>query len=170
MEKRADKGDTPYNLRNCAYMEDFSKQKIVWAELARTGNAFTFDASGYLVGNTGYILVMNNETVNRIGYEFLLAVLNSKAILFYLDMISTRLDETGWRWLRQYVELIPIPVLPKEKQNGIYKTVKNELSKKTAVGQCEIDSFVNKIYSFTNEEIDFLQNHTLRTSTNNHSL
>ena len=33
--KRADKGDTPYNLRNCAYMDDFSKQKIVYAETMR---------------------------------------------------------------------------------------------------------------------------------------
>ena len=31
---RADKGDTPYNLRNCAYVEDFSKQQIVWIELS----------------------------------------------------------------------------------------------------------------------------------------
>ena len=30
LKKRADKGDTPYNLRNCAYIEDFSKQKIVY--------------------------------------------------------------------------------------------------------------------------------------------
>ncbi|MFS2190434.1 Eco57I restriction-modification methylase domain-containing protein, partial [Mucilaginibacter sp. Mucisp84] len=30
LQKRADKGDTPYNLRNCAYTEDFFKQKIVW--------------------------------------------------------------------------------------------------------------------------------------------
>jgi type II restriction/modification system DNA methylase subunit YeeA len=27
LEKRADKGDTPYNLRNCAYMEDFISKK-----------------------------------------------------------------------------------------------------------------------------------------------
>ncbi|MGV4441986.1 hypothetical protein, partial [Ornithobacterium rhinotracheale] len=27
LEKRADQGVTPYNLRNCAYMEDFYKQK-----------------------------------------------------------------------------------------------------------------------------------------------
>src|SRR5690606_2777804 len=33
LEKRSDKGDTPYNLRNCAYMEDFSKQKIVYIEI-----------------------------------------------------------------------------------------------------------------------------------------
>lgn len=27
---RADKGITPYNLRNCAYLEEFTKEKIVW--------------------------------------------------------------------------------------------------------------------------------------------
>ena len=43
ISKRADKGDTPYNLRNCAYLEDFFKPKLVYAELARTGNAFTID-------------------------------------------------------------------------------------------------------------------------------
>ena len=29
ISKRNDKGDTPYNLRNCIYMDEFSKQKIV---------------------------------------------------------------------------------------------------------------------------------------------
>ena len=28
--KRTDKGETPYNLRNCAYLEEFEKEKIVW--------------------------------------------------------------------------------------------------------------------------------------------
>ena len=35
LEKRADQGDTPYNLRNCAYIEDFSKQKIVWKAVGK---------------------------------------------------------------------------------------------------------------------------------------
>lgn len=30
LERRADKGVTPYNLRNCTDMDDFSTQKIVW--------------------------------------------------------------------------------------------------------------------------------------------
>jgi len=30
---RADKGDTPYNLRNCAYLEDFSRPKIIWKRI-----------------------------------------------------------------------------------------------------------------------------------------
>ena len=31
---RADKGETPYNLRNCAYLDDFSKPKIVYREIS----------------------------------------------------------------------------------------------------------------------------------------
>ena len=104
---RADKGDTPYNLRNCAYMDDFSKQKIIWAELARTGNAFTYDDSGAVVLNTCYILTFNNEDQSYI--KNLLAILNSKLILFYMNLISSKLDKTGWRWLKQFVELLPIP-------------------------------------------------------------
>ncbi|KEQ30441.1 hypothetical protein N180_21135, partial [Pedobacter antarcticus 4BY] len=38
LSKRTDKGDTLYNLRNCAYMEDFYKQKIVWGEISDRSN------------------------------------------------------------------------------------------------------------------------------------
>ena len=33
IKDRADQGDTPYNLRNCAYLEDFSKPKIIWKRI-----------------------------------------------------------------------------------------------------------------------------------------
>lgn len=39
LEKRADKGDTPYNLRNCAYLEDLFQPKIVWK---RVGSILRF--------------------------------------------------------------------------------------------------------------------------------
>ena len=158
LEKRADKGDTLYNLRNCAYMDDFYKQKIVWAELARTGNSFTIDDKGYLLGNTGYIMVIKDGFEKKLSYFYLVAILNSKPILYYLDKISSRLDETGWRWLRQYVENLPIPLLKIEKQSMFDSFVKREFQIKTKEGQEEIDSFVNEIFGFTKEEITFLNN------------
>ena len=33
LSERADQGDTPYNLRKCAYMGDFSQPKIMWGEI-----------------------------------------------------------------------------------------------------------------------------------------
>ena len=44
---RADKGDTPYNLRNCAYLEDFSKPKIIWKRIGSILR-FSYDCKGCL--------------------------------------------------------------------------------------------------------------------------
>ena len=118
LENRADKGDTPYNLRNCAYWDEFSKPKIVWAELSRTGNSFAYSDDGAMVLNTCYILSFNDNEFHEKELNTLLGFLNSKVALFYLDIISSKLDETGWRWLKQFVELIPVPVQMVFKEDG----------------------------------------------------
>ena len=118
LENRADKGDTPYNLRNCAYLDEFSKPKIVWAELSRTGNSFAYSDDGAMVLNTCYILSFNDNEFHEKELNTLLGFLNSKVALFYLDIISSKLDETGWRWLKQFVELIPVPVQLIFKEDG----------------------------------------------------
>ena len=118
IEKRADKGDTPYNLRNCAYLDEFSKPKIVWAELSRTGNSFAYSEDGAMVLNTCYILSFNDNDRHEKELNTLLGFLNSKVALFYLDIISSKLDETGWRWLKQFVEQIPVPVQMAFKEEG----------------------------------------------------
>ncbi len=41
ISKRADKGDTPYNLRNCAYLEDFNLPKIVGEKFLTEANLHT---------------------------------------------------------------------------------------------------------------------------------
>lgn len=118
LENRADKGDTPYNLRNCAYLDEFSKPKIVWAELSRTGNSFAYSDDGAMVLNTCYILSFNDNEFHEKELNTLLGFLNSNVALFYLDIISSKLDETGWRWLKQFVELIPVPVQLIFKEDG----------------------------------------------------
>src|SRR5690606_37959945 len=48
LEKRADKGDTPYNLRNCAYIEDFFSPKIIW-KIIGDQMAFSIDYKNYVL-------------------------------------------------------------------------------------------------------------------------
>ena len=50
ISKRADKGDTPYNLRNCAYLEDFSKPKVMWKIIGCNIN-FSFDDTNKICNN-----------------------------------------------------------------------------------------------------------------------
>ncbi len=39
ISKRSDKGDTPYNLRNCAYLDDFYKPKMFYADIVQKLNS-----------------------------------------------------------------------------------------------------------------------------------
>ena len=90
-----------------SYVDDFYRPKIVWAELARTGNAFSVDFSQHLVSNTGYILTVTGDDENLLYY--LLGILNSRIMLYCLNQITSRFDENGWRWLRQFVEQLRVP-------------------------------------------------------------
>ena len=152
ISKRADKGDTPYNLRNCAYLEDFSKPKIVWAELARTGNAFALDFENNMVGNTGYILTCPSSSHQELLY--LLAFLNSRSTLYSLNQLTTRFDENGWRWLRQFVEQLHIPPFIEMENilsivSSINKENKREISE-------EINNAIADIYGLSSEEVEYI--------------
>jgi hypothetical protein len=154
---RTDCGTTPYNLRNCAYMDDFSQQQksIIWADLARTGNAFAFSCGGVYIANTSYILTQRNPDESKLLY--ILGFLNSKSILFYMDLISSKLDETGWRWFKQFVERLPIP--PSAFNNEVASAVSNRLAmcgQSNSATELDIDRKINEIYDFSTEEIMFL--------------
>ena len=55
LEKRQDKGDTPYNLRNCAYIEDFYKQKIVYPNMTKF-MPFLLDKESFITNQKCFIM------------------------------------------------------------------------------------------------------------------
>ena len=100
LKKRQDKGVTPYNLRNCAYMEEFEKEKIVWLEMSPQPN-FSYSANELYVLNTSYILT-------GINLKWILGILNSELMDCYFPMISTDVRGKTRRYIKQYVEILPI--------------------------------------------------------------
>ena len=66
---RADMGDTPYNLRSCAYMDDFSKAKILWK---RIGSILRFSYSEDTVYGLDSTCIMTGPHL-----KFLTILLNS---------------------------------------------------------------------------------------------
>ncbi len=70
--KRQDKGDHWTNLRNCAYIEEFSKPKIIYPNMTKY-LPFYFDDRDHFFGNQKcFIITSNNESL-----PYLTAVLNS---------------------------------------------------------------------------------------------
>ncbi|WP_151417143.1 TaqI-like C-terminal specificity domain-containing protein [Streptococcus mutans] len=100
INKRQDKGDTPYNLRRCAYMDDFNKQKIVWADIATEPNFVQIDERIYF-NNTCYMMVG--------APNWFVDYLNSDLVKWYFPLTATDLGEKGTRYFKQFVEKIPIP-------------------------------------------------------------
>jgi len=108
LKLRQDKGSTPYNLRSCAYHQEFAKEKILWLEMSPVAN-FTYDKEGIFVLNTAYILTGAN-------LKYLLAVLNSSVLDSYFPLISTDVRGKTRRYFKQYVEDLPIPQISPECQ------------------------------------------------------
>ena len=109
LEKRGDKGKTPYNLRNCAYVDDFEGENLFYPDICQR-LSFSKVKSIYS-NNTGYYLKSNDS--------YLLSVLNSKLINYYYKTISAQLGESGIRSFTIYIENIPIPNL-EEQQKQIF--------------------------------------------------
>lgn len=101
LSNRGDKGVSPYNLRNCAYQDEFTKEKIVWADIAREPS-FSYLGPNIYFNNTVYFIVGDS-------LKYLLTILNSRVIGFYFQKIGTDLGQDGGRYFKQFVELFPIP-------------------------------------------------------------
>ena len=99
---RTDKGDTPYNLRNCAYLEDFSKPKIIW-KIIGSRLAFAIDNNGIMLNNACYLLTGNH-------LAHILGFLNSSPLIWYSEI--TNMNKTGVGDAQvgaQNIILFPIP-------------------------------------------------------------
>lgn len=112
LEERLDKGEHWTNLRNCAFLLEFDKPKIVWIEISDRAN-YAYDDKGMYLTNSAYFLTCKSDNVSL---KYLLAVLNSKVADFYFSQKTARIAGGRMRYTKQYVEQIPVPVIPIEQQ------------------------------------------------------
>ncbi len=138
LEKRWDKGDHWFNLRKCAYYDDFEKDKIIWAEIALTPS-FTLDKNGLFLLNTSYLMTLSNENYKL---RYLLALLNSKLLHWEFKQLSTGIMSGYLRYVKQYVENLPIYPANLLQQQSLIKLTDHILSKHKKLQQ-EVIGFRN---------------------------
>ena len=107
LKKRQDKGVTPYNLRNCAYLPGFEKEKIVWPETSLS-NFLCIDKKGFFLDKTCFFMVPSSK--------YLLALVNSKVAQFYLSLLVSKMRGGYFSMSKIYVEKVPIIKLLSSKQ------------------------------------------------------
>ena len=104
LQVRADKGDTTYNLRNCAYIKDFDRPKIIYPDICQ-GRPFVIEKEGYYIGNTAYFISSPDPGL----LEYLVKTLNSDIMHWYYRTLSTQLGQKAMRMYSIHVLEIPIP-------------------------------------------------------------
>ena len=124
IKDRADQGDTPYNLRNCAYLEDLSLPKIIYPDIMRMPRTseklaqypyFIIDKGGMIPEAT--LFMMTGEDLEQI-CAFLCSEIGFYAFTrFYMGPVF---DATGFRYKKEYLQNLPIPVVTNP--DGNYET------------------------------------------------
>ena len=147
------------NLRACSFYDDFKKEKIVWIELTDSGRFALCNEEIYLL-NSAYFLL----PPSGIESKFLLGVLNSSIIRFYLNLIAETSGMGTSRWINNYVKAFPIPEATCEQQALIIGLVDQILAAKDTdpdadVSDLEkqIDQIVYLLYALTPEEIKIVE-------------
>lgn len=145
---RSDKGDTPYNLRNCSYLEDFDKQKIVFQEMV-SEPSFILDFEGkYMCLDTARIITGEN-------LKLLLAVLNSKMFFFSVKYFygGGSLGELGVRMKHTFFEKFPIPTLC----IGDVEKIHDYISTPNIKNIDKIDKILYRSFLLEENEIEFIE-------------
>ena len=128
LSERSDKGQTAYNLRNCAYVAEFEKEKLIWAKMTKTSK-FTYDTKGYYISVTGFIMVGEK-------LKYLLAMLNSKLIEFaFLNLYGGKTLGEGLDFRISFLEKLPIIVPTQEQEEYLTNLADKMLESKESLSK-----------------------------------
>ena len=155
ISSRSDKGDTPYNLRSCAYMDDFSKPKIVWAETMRIHreNAsnfprFALATDQIYTDKTCFIGTGESDKL-----KLVLGILNSKVGRYQLWSLVSKMDDGGWLMQKIYIEKVLIPRMSSKHRKQIISFVDNILnSKEKSDTEHDLDTCIYDVYGLSSGE------------------
>ena len=143
---RADKGDTEYNLRNCAYMDEFSKPKIVWGNL-NTSGSYALAPENMFINAPSCMIVPGNK--------YLLAALNSKVADYYIRTLGVVRNGGFFEYKPMFVEKIPIPKISLEQELSFEEILSS--SQTDCERDARIDKLMGELYGLSKEEISFLE-------------
>ena len=185
LSKRADKGKTPFNLRNCAYLKEFEKEKIVWQRVTKENTFALAEKDTFILDSMAFLSNIEKEK------KYLLGILNSKLIYFYLNQYTHKYGNNGFLLSNQYVEKLPIKpynneielenkvdlILENNKKLSSYKELLERAKKNKKYDEIidleklvektqdeikkldyEINQMVYKIYELTVDEIKIIEN------------
>ncbi len=166
ISKRDDQGNTPYHLRNCAYIEEFEKEKIVYGEIVQEPRFYLdngeCELGVFYAEATSFILTGEH-------LHYLLGMLHSQLVTFAFKTFYAGggLGESGYRYKKAFIERLPIPQITTKNQELVHKitdcaerilkTKEKDPKANTQESEQKIDALVYQLYNLTDEEIKIIE-------------
>ncbi len=150
ISSRADKGDTPYNLRNCAYLEEFDKPKLIFQEMVQESQFMFDDSTNYMCNDTCRIITGKD-------IKYLLAIMNSKLFFYAIKRYygGGALGDNGVRMKHTFFQKFHCVQPNKAIIDLVEKLIMPESDKRKI--EKEIDKLIYQLYNLTPEEIAIIE-------------
>ena len=144
---RADKGDTPYNLRNCAYLDDFNKPKAMW-KIIGSNICFSFDFNSMYCNNAVNIITGDSDHLLQF-----VGLMNSKLFEWYLK-ISNEAPIADER-VQLYVTTLEKTLLKLDFPNDFSNVIRNRIN--GTATDTDVNNAVYQVYDLSDEEIGYIE-------------
>lgn len=168
------RGETWYGYVYPKNIELMKQKKILVPDIADRAQ-FALDEKGEYAFTSGYGITLKDDT--SLEFEYVLGLLNSKVLNFYLKRISTPMQNGFFRYFTQFIEKLPIRTIdftkPAEKAQhermvalvgqmlALHKAMplahtpqeKERLARQIESTDRAIDALVYALYGLTEEEI-----------------
>jgi hypothetical protein len=150
--KRDDQGKFWWELRSCAYYEEFEVPKIAWCHFA-TEPIYSYDTADFYSNDKSYIFPTDDL--------YLLGVLNSSITAFFIRKLSPPV-RGGFHEIRIiYMEQLPISVATDKQKAPIIERVEKILANPDSAEvprlEAEINRLVYALYGLSPEEIRIVE-------------
>ena len=155
LTNRYDQGKYFWELRTCAYWEEFEQAKIILRCFMNKAT-FAFDKEAFFHNNALHMIAGVNE--------YVVAILNSSVSWWFLCQICTDLQNGYLQAYQENLFQIPVPYANVEQQSTIIRFVDQIFDTKYVDSDAdvselenEIDQIVYSLYGLTVDEIDIVK-------------
>ena len=152
LQARADKGDTPYNLRNCAYIKDFDRPKIVWGEISDRSK-FAYEYKGEFIPEATTFLLVGRDL------PYLLCVLNAPLSEWFFSKIGTTTGVGTVRWKKYTIQELLIPTISEAQKTQFTTLVDSFIGQEISFDQLlkQANQLLYNAVHLTSEEIRYIE-------------
>lgn len=155
---RTDQGYHWSNLRDCAFLENFEKTKIVWP-LTAANWGFALDKEKHYLSSGGFMLISESLDIN-----YLLAILNSNLMKYIFSKIGVMTAGGAFTLKKATIDEFPIKEISEKDQQPFIEKVDQIIAIKkdnpladTRLLEREIDFMVYGLYGLSEEEIKIVE-------------